>query len=277
MPALVIANVNRNPKPNPPSAASSLALAAARFEVASVKPLQPGAPPPANRAGSEMRFAGTLRSLITQAFMITPNSASDVIVGLPKSADSQVWDISAKLPTAGEGASMGQAVPRSVVMEMLRGMLADQFELKTHTENRQVTVYAMTVKGKHKMERADGTERSQCPADPAAVKPVPNIGTMVSCRNMTMEEFAANLNQASGFFDHPIVNETGLTGGWNFKLGFPRSTPAQPPGAAATGTLEPAGITSYEAVDLMMGVKLVKKKKAIPVIVVDHVAEKPLE
>ncbi len=102
--------------------------------------------------GSELRFGGTLRNLITQAFMITPNSANDVIIGLPKSADSQVWLITAKLPATGEGAPIGggarpQPPLRSVVMEMLRGLLADQFELKTHTESRQVTVYAHDSSG----------------------------------------------------------------------------------------------------------------------------------
>ena len=105
-----------------------------------------------NLGGSELRFAGNLRNLIAQAFMIYPNAANDTILGLPKSADSQVWIITAKLPSTGEGAPIGggarpQPPPRSVAMEMLRGLLADQFELKTHTENREVTVYAMTVPG----------------------------------------------------------------------------------------------------------------------------------
>jgi len=163
-------------------------------------------------------------------------------------------------------------------MEMLRGLLADQFELKTHTENREVTVYAMTVSGKHKMTQADGTERSDCPVDPTAVKPFPNMGTMVSCRNMTMAEFAMNLNQVTGFFDHPIVDATGLKGGWNFKLGFSRTNQgARPPNASPGEAADPTGFTAYEAVERMMGVKLVKQKGSIPVIVVDHVLEKPIE
>lgn len=279
MPSLVIESINRNATPNSPAVQTDLRLAAARFEVASIKPVNASQPILPSRVGGEARFVGTLRNLITQAFMITPNSANDVIVDLPKFADSQRWDITAKFPAIGEGAFVANRTPpRSVQMEMLRALLADEFHLKTHTENREVTVYAMTAVGKTKMERADGTERADCPVDPLAVKPFPNMGTMVSCRNMPMDEFAENLNQVTGLFDHPIIDATGLTGGWNFKLGFPRQTPVPAPGQNTIGqAADPDGLTSYEAVERQMGVKLTKQKRSIPVIVVDHVAEMPVE
>ncbi len=40
---------------------------------------------------------------------------------------------------------------------------------------------------------------------------------------------------------------------------------------------DPNGITAFEAVERELGLKLVKQKRTIPVIVVDHVAEKPIE
>lgn len=286
VPALVVESVNRKPTPNPPSVATDLGLAEARFEVAAVKPVNPGQPIPMGlsyRGGSEMRVTGTLHSLMAQAFQIQPNAANDKIVGLPKSADSQVWDITAKLPSTGEGAPLnanGRVIPpqRSIVMEMLRGLLADQFELKTHTENREVTVYVMTVAGgKPKMTQADGSERMSCKPDPAAIKPVPGLGTMVNCRNITMPEFAENLEQASGFFDHPIVDGTGLQGGWNFLLGWSRPQPLATAGAAAGDASEPVGLSSYEALEKEIGLKLVKQKRSIPVVVVDHLDEKPVD
>jgi uncharacterized protein (TIGR03435 family) len=106
---------------------------------------------------------------------------------------------------------------------------------------------------------------------------------MVSCRNMSMAQFVENLNQVTGYFDHPIVDATGLTGGWNFKLGFPSRIPSPGPnpslnqGGAVGQASDPGGLTSYEAVERQMGVKLVKQKKSIPVIVVDHVDEQPIE
>ncbi len=281
VPALVVVSANRNPTPNSPAVKTDLALATARFEVASVKPINPAEPMRFGPlGGGELRFGGTLRNLITQAFMLTPNSANDVIVDLPKSADSQAWLITAKLPSTGEGAPIaGGARPLppqpSVVMEMLRGLLADQFELKTHTENREVTVYAMTLPGgKMKMTPGDPKARADCQVDPTAVKPFPNMGTMMNCTNITVADYAEGLNQATGFFDHPLVDASGLKGGWNFKIGWSRANQGRPPDQTAA---EPTGLSSYEAVEYFMGLKLVKQKRPYPVIVVDHVDEMPLQ
>jgi uncharacterized protein (TIGR03435 family) len=270
-----------------------LALATARFEVASIKPANPDMRFAGNRSRTEMRFVGNLRTLVSQAFRIQPNAANDVLIGLPKSADTQLWDITAKLPSTGEGSPIlvgerPQPPPRAVVLEMLRGLLADQFELKTHSENREVTVYVMTIPGgkpggKTKMTQADESERMSCKAAPNAPKPLPNMGTMVDCRNITMAEFAENLEQATGFFDHPIVDGTGLTGGWDFLIGWSRVQPVRPPnpnqpGGAAVDATDPAGtLSSYDALQQELGIKLVKQKRSIPVIVVDHIAEKPIE
>jgi uncharacterized protein (TIGR03435 family) len=286
VPALVVESVNRNPTPNSPAVKTDLAVATARFEVASIKPINPAEPMRFGPlGGSELRFLGTLRNLITQAFMLTPNSANDVIIDLPKSGDSQVWLITAKLPSTGEGAPTGggarpQPPPRSLVMEMLRGVLADQFELKTHTEDREVTVYAMTpMGGKPKMTPGDPKVRSDCQVDPTAVKPFPNMGTMMNCTNITVAEYAEGLNQATGFFDHPLVDASGLKGGWNFKIGWSRANQGRPlaQGGAAGDAPEPTGLSSYEAVEYFMGLKLVKQKRPYPVIVVDHVDEMPLQ
>ncbi len=284
VPALVVESINRNPTPNAPEVKTVLGPTTVRFEVASIKPLNPGERPMGNLGGSELRFGGTLRNLIVQAFMLYPNSADDVIFGLPKSADSQIWIITAKLPGTGEGAPTGggarpQPPPRSRVMEMLRGLLADQFELKTHTENREATVYAMSLPAKPKMTRGDPKERSTCHVDPTAIKPFPNMGTMVTCRNYVMADFAMDLNQATGFFDHQIVDATGSNDGWNFSIGWSSGNQGpRPPNANQTGeATEPTGLTSYEAVEKLTGLKLVKQKRSVPVIIVDHVDEKPIE
>jgi hypothetical protein len=71
MPALAVERVNRKPAPNPDGIAAKLSLASARFKAASVKPANPDGP----------------------ALQVTPNVASDVVIGLPGSADSQYWDI----------------------------------------------------------------------------------------------------------------------------------------------------------------------------------------
>jgi uncharacterized protein (TIGR03435 family) len=52
--------------------------------------------------------------------------------------------------------------------------------------------------------------------------------------------------------------------------------PNQPAGATVEAS-DPSGISVFDAVEKELGLKLVKQKRSIPVIVVDHVDEKPLE
>ena len=238
-----------------------------------------------------MEAGGTLRFLIALALQIPANISTDTLIGLPKFADGTHWSIIAKVPTTGEGAPNivgGRPLPPplSVGLEMLRGLLVDQFELKTHAENREVTVYALTMAGgKPKMAQADDSERSGCKPDPNAPKPFTNIQTMIACKNTTMADLAQNLaQQANAYIDHPIVDATGLQGGWDFLIGWtaraaletPRAPSSDQPGAVAEPSA-PSGISVFEAVERELGLKLVKQKRSIPVIVVDHVDEKPLE
>jgi len=157
-PSLVIEKVNRTPTANPQGVTASLALAAARFEVATIKPANPDQRQFTGllyTGGSQMVAGGTLRALLAMALQVPSTVADDILIGLPKSADSQRWEITAKLPITGEGAphvvsGRPQPPPLSVGLEMLRGLLVDQFELKTHTENREVTVYALMLAASQK-------------------------------------------------------------------------------------------------------------------------------
>ena len=294
LPSLLVDHVNRNPTGNPEGVAAALALPAARFEAAAIKPADPSQPPFQGllyTGGSQMRAGGTLRFLIALALQVSPNIADDMVIGLPKSADTQRWDIEAKVPSTGEGAVQvvnGRPTPPplSVGLEMLRGELVDQFELKTHTETREVTVYALTLAGtKPKFMQANDSDRSECKPDPNAPKPAANINAMIACTNTTMAQLAQDLQQMAGaYIDHPIVDATGLPGGWDFLMGWtPRAilqpatpNPASNPPETAT---DPSanGISVFDATDKELGLKLVKQKQSIPVIVVDHVDDKPKE
>lgn len=291
-PGLVVDHVNRNPTANPAGAATALALAAARFEVASIKPADPSKPPFVGllySGGSQMTAGGTLRQMIALALQVPQNVANDMVVGLPKSAETQAWMIEAKVPTTGEGAPQimnGRPMPPplSVGLEMLRGELAAQFELKTHMEEREVTVYALTVaKGKPTFTQADDSERSDCKPDPNAPKPAANILSMFACKNLTMADLAQRLTLAGGFIDHPVVDATGLSGGWDFVMGWTQravleKAAANPDGGTTGVAADPSGgISVFDAMEKELGLKLVKQKKSIPVIVVDHVDEKPVQ
>ncbi len=290
MPALAVERVNRKPTPNPDGIAAKLTLASARFEAASVKPANPDGPPFQGflYVGSQIHAGGTLRTLIAQALQVMPNVASDVVIGLPGSADSQYWDIMGKMPSSGEGAfnvMRGHLTPPplSVALEMLRSVLLDRFELKTHTETREVTVYALTVaNGKQKMTKAGDSERAGCRNDPNAPRLFTNTSLTIVCKNTSMAELADALERtATAYIDHPVVDATGLEGGWDFMMGWTAKALLQPiprpDGGQAGQASDPNGITVFEAMERELGLRLVRRKRTIPVIVVDQVNEKPIE
>ena len=292
-PSLVIERVNRKPTENPAGVATALAIAAARFEAASIKHSNPDQRPFQGllyTGGSQMRAGGTLRFLIALTLQISPNIAGDLVVGLPKSADSQRWDITAKVPSTGEGApnvvnGRPMPPPLSVGLEMLRGLLLDQFELKPPTETREFTVYALKLaNSKPKMKLAEDSDRAGCKPDPTAPKPFTNINTMIACKNTTRGVGAELATNGECVYRSPHSGRHCPEGGWNFLVGWtPKAILEKPPipnpdpTAAAIGAADPNGISVCEAVERELGLKLVKQKRSVPVIVVDHVDEEPIQ
>jgi len=56
---------------------------------------------------------------------------------------------------------------------------------------------------------------------------------------------------------------TGISGGWDFSIGWTPLVQLRPENAA--------GMTLFEAVEKMLGLKLEQQTRAIPVTVIDHV------
>jgi uncharacterized protein (TIGR03435 family) len=91
---------------------------------------------------------------------------------------------------------------------------------------------------------------------------------------------------ANAYMDHPVVDATGLAGGWDFLVGWTpkammQTAPSSPTSSQGSGaTVEaavPDGITVFDAVEKQLGLKLITQKRSVPVIVVDHVDEKPIQ
>jgi uncharacterized protein (TIGR03435 family) len=107
---------------------------------------------------------------------------------------------------------------------------------------------------------------------------------------MTMAQFAEQLQTLAGPYVHyPVVDATGLEGGWDFTLSFSAIPESQlatlrlalPAGATAAGgggASDPVGGTSlFDAVDKQLGLKLESQKRSYPVFVIDHMEEKPTD
>jgi uncharacterized protein (TIGR03435 family) len=138
---------------------------------------------------------------------------------------------------------------------MLQAMLADRFALKAHRESRELPIYVLTVApggAKMKKTAADGQGGN---ANYSSGK--------VTAREISVEALAANLSFAVG---RPIVNKTGLEGGYDLMLDY------APEGADASDPRP----SLFTALKEQLGLELAPGKGPVDVIVVDHI-ERPTE
>jgi len=282
---IVVDSVNRKPTDNPPGVTEALPPEKPQFEAAEIKPSPPGTQGVGIQytQGGRINARGTLRDLIGMANEILPNTVADFIVG-PKFIETTHWTIVAKAPSTGIGAPTrdgGRDIPPpiNVALMMLRNTLEERFKLQTHSEDRPVTVYALVAKGETKMKKAEPSERAGCKPDPGAV-PANASGPMqaITCTNETMAELIKLMPQmAPAYIDHPVIDNSGLQDGYDFTvLWTPRG--ALPGGGqpGATGAVDPGGVTYFEAIE-KLGLKLEKGTHPVPVIIIDHAEEQPID
>jgi uncharacterized protein (TIGR03435 family) len=224
LPVLIVDSVNETPTPNAPDLATIMPpLPPVQFEVATVKPSAPDEKPGGGgiqRDGLSFH-ALPLKFLIYFAWDLDPN-ASEQIAGAPKWLDSDKIDVVAKVASDNmvQGGSSMQGIPPIAIEDlraMLKQLLIDRFQIKTHTEDVPEDAYTL-VSVNPKMTKADQTERARCKVGPGpAAQPIMNM--LVTCQNVTMAQ-AAQLfpTFAAWYLHYPVVDKTGLTGGWNFTL-----------------------------------------------------------
>jgi uncharacterized protein (TIGR03435 family) len=195
----------------------------------------------------------TMLDLIRTAYGVD----ADNVVGGPSWLDWDRFDVIAKIP--------GGASPESL-KPMLQALLADRFKLAVHNDTRRVPGFELTAgQGTPKMTASGGVGKPGC-------QPIPEIGTpdqpalnyILSCRNITMEQFALSLYGRAG---KPVVDATGIKGSWDFDIEL---TLLNQPASAGS-----KGVTIFDAVDKQLGLKLEAKTISLPVIAVDRVDQKP--
>ncbi len=175
------------------------------FDVASIRP----SPPEAGRNSSEDYSPGgrfdavnaTLHTLLALAYNVKDNQ----IAGGPASLDRDRYNIEARA----EG-DPGQQQMRV----MLQSLLANRFGLVIHREMRETSVYALLeAKGGMKMK-----ESPPLTAADADNQGITNSGRgQVSGRWTSMRNLA---NVLTRYVGRTVVDETGMTGSYDFSLDF---------------------------------------------------------
>ena len=247
--------------PAPPQQLPKMAAdAKPGVEVATVKPAQPGAHIfEVTMQGTHLVIkALTVHDLIKFVYPVQKRQ----ITGGPSWMSTERWDIEVKPDIPG-------SPNQQQMQEIVQKVLTERFALKVHEEKREMTAYVLTV-GKNGPKMTKST-------DPF---PDPNFllgpGGVLHARGTTMGYFA-QLLQVS-ILDRPVVDQTGLTGRWDFTLKWTldesqfADEPWGPPKPAADDAKGPPPL--FTAIQEQLDLKLEAQKTQVPVLVIDH-AERP--
>lgn len=198
-----------NPEPitavaNPQNASNGTADNSLRFEVATIKPTQPG------KDGGDIRIGRDRISLENQSLLSFVALAFDIdakqIVDIPQALDGSRFDI--------EGTtSLAHPPSLNEFRVMFQNLLKDRFSFKFHWEQRELPVYSLTVapSGPHLVPQHD--HGNEVPTQAGG-------GNATGARtrrfaNNSMDDLVFGLRS---YLDRPVVNDTGLKGRYDFTL-----------------------------------------------------------
>jgi uncharacterized protein (TIGR03435 family) len=292
--ALVVDSVERRPTPNSPDVANVLPPPPPpEFEVASIKPTSP------DQQGTRAQIQPTgmvnvVGMPLRQLMQLAWDLQSEELIDVPQWTATTRFDLVAR--AFASTTNMDQPpIEIDTLRQMLRTFLTERFAIKTHVETREVNGYVLSAP-KPRLTKADPASRTRCTEGPAANTADPRnrnpiLSRLITCQNMTMAQFAERLlSLANGYVRVPAIDATGLEGGYTFTVNFSpigvlqgggagRGGEAGPvAGGGALSASEPNGALSLpEALDRQLGLKLELQKRPMPVLVFDHIAEKPIE
>jgi len=250
------------PEP-PPAPVRMAANANPEFVVATIKPSRPDAP----RGGYGIRGQDVTTTNVTVSWMLklAYNVHANQIAGAPSWIDSERYDTVGRSNTPGEPS-------RDQMKLMVRKLLVDRFQLRFHTEKKELPVYAMVV-------ARGGPKIAVSAGDPNAFPGIgfgrePGVITLMG-RNTGLNGVANGLQ--SNILDRPVVDQTGLTGRYDFQLRF-TPDPIQlanfggVPAADSADPNPPPDI--FTAFEQQLGLKLQATKAFVDVMVIDRI-ERP--
>jgi len=230
------------------------------FEVATIKPSEPGTPGQSITVQGR-RFAThnqTVASMMTFAYGLHP----DQIVGGPQWMKDDRFEISA------EPEGTGQPNDKQWRAALAK-LLVDRFNLTFHRDKKELSVYALTVLKTGAKLTKNETDVNGLPGlffRGLGVFPV---------RNATMGDFAGTMQAV--VLDRPVIDQTNLQGRYDFTLLWtPDETQFGGRGGQAPPAADPANAPPglFTAIQEQLGLKLEAAKAPVEVLVIDKL-EKP--
>jgi uncharacterized protein (TIGR03435 family) len=284
------------------------------FVAASVKPAAPssvfrcwggpGSPDPG-------QFTCTNAPLIV--LLTTAYGVKSYQIEGPDWLNSERFDIIAKIPAE---------TTKEQYKLMLQNLLAERFQLTLHHQTRELPIYALAIgKGGPKMKLSDAEpaaaskKEEALTAPPPPPPPPPSAGlperpkmdadgfpvlppgmrkvtvNMMNTKTGRFRMLASHESMShladmlSNQLAHPVVDETGLNGLYDFTLEYAPGAsigPLPPPPPGVDGGTPPTANTPdaadlFSAIQAQIGLKLQQKKGPVDLLVIDHLEKVPTE
>ena len=235
---------------------------------------QPAAAPPAFEVASvKVSLAGTMgRGGMGHGFdNITPSPAGVSMINVPlKSVIQWAYHVQS-VQVSGPGwldvdrydvvAKAAGAVPEDQLRQMMQKLLADRFKLTFHRESKEMRAFVVSV-AKTGLKMTESTSEGDMDIQPSG-----RVGA--SFQRATVQKLAELL---SGPLQAPVVDQTGLTGRYDFKIDL----------ANVLDPTTPMGINDVipifvQVAQQQLGIKIDEKKVAVEMLMVDHAEKLPVE
>jgi bla regulator protein BlaR1 len=235
------------------------------FDVASVKPGDPNIKESSMLIQPGGHFTTTnasLQRLIGFAYDVRNNQ----IAGGPVWLKSATFDIEAK-PGPGVDVPAGpRGAPK--VRSMVQSLLADRFKLTLHRESREQQIYELVVdKSGPKLKIAADSETRRPQGLQLGRGELTGMAAPLSL-------LAIQLSQQLGY---SVIDKTGLSENYDFKLAWTPDAPApegRADGSSAPSPSDSSGPSIFTAIREDLGLRLQAAKGPVEVLVIDHI-ERP--
>ena len=193
----------------------------------------------------------SLKTLVSSAYGIK----EDLISGIPGWANSARFDLEAKIVEP-DMEALKKLNPKQE-QSLMKPVLADRFQLKTHTATRILSVYEMVL-------AKDGPKfKPSSTVDPSGRGEGTSIqNTVFTAHAITMSSLADSL---SCQLHRTVIDKTGLDGKFDLSFSW---RPAYGPGASP----EDSEASIFTALPEQLGLKLRSSKGPVETLVIDHVA-----
>ena len=257
------------------------------FEVATIKPAS-SQPRPSSASPAEVHISNvTVRNLIEQAYGIPWTSAeNERVLGGPAWLDTNHYDIVARIPAdlAEARQKLSRDQQKLQISLMLQSLLADRFHLKLHFETRVLTVYALVVaKPNPHLVASPNQPEPTAQENPLAISlPKPEDlrrgilvlyngpSAQMTAKQASMDDLVRWFAGYSEVGGRPVVNQTDLTGLYDFTLRWTRQTLAATPQPGSSDTAVSDAPPLFTALPDQLGLRLKSTKAGVEVILIDH-------